>query len=156
MVVGFFQQLVSEFVVVRQLAVEGERKPATLVEVMVLERLSVTFVVGSAGGITHVPNGNRTTVFAHQILSFRFVRQSKDFLHASDVAIGVQKLAVFSLSVVSSNPSRKLASILHVEQHSNDQRRGLFGIRTRAKFAGFAAGQMIDRRNATFVEKFTH
>ena len=100
MVVRFAQKFLSQFGVVGQLSVESKRKPLPLIEVMILERLRVAFVVGAAGGVTDVPDRNRATVLLHQIGGFGFVRESEDFLDTAKLAVGVDQLPVLCFRMV--------------------------------------------------------
>ena len=56
-VIGLRQQLLAEFGEVGQLSVEGESEPFPFAAMMAFERLGVTLIVGSTGGVADVADG---------------------------------------------------------------------------------------------------
>ena len=57
MIIGLSKELIAEFGIVGELAVEGEREPFPFAAVMPLERLGVTAIIGPAGGVADMADG---------------------------------------------------------------------------------------------------
>ena len=102
---------------------------------MILKRLGVAAIVFATGGITHVPDRRITQILLHQRFSLRIVRQPKNLLDAAQFSIGVDQLPVGRIGDISRHARRKLASVLHVQQHPDDQSRRVASIVAGAKFA---------------------
>ena len=155
MIVRFVQQFVGQFAIVGQLTVESEREPLAAVKVVIFKRLSVAAIVFAAGGVADVADRCRTRVLFHQRIGFGGVREPKHFLDRAQLAVGVQQLAVAGLGGEAGNASRKLAAILHVQQHPRDQRGSLIAIVGRKQVTD-RSGQVIDRGNTAFMVEFGH
>ena len=143
------QQLVAQLGVVRQLAVEAEAEPLVLLQVVPLERLGVAEVVLAAGGVAHVPDRRPPGVLRHDALGLAAMAQPKHLAHRAHAAIRFQQL--LPLGVVARHPGRKLAAILHVQQHPRDQPRNLVRPLRRAERTDRLARQMIDGGQAALV-----
>ena len=80
--------------------------------------------------------------------------QPKHLAHRADAAIRFQQL--LPLRVVARHAGRKLAAVLHVQQHPRDQPRNLVRPLRRAKRTHGLARQMIHGGQAALVMKFAH
>ncbi len=108
------KNLFTQFQVVRELPVESETEPLRLFDMVPFERLRVTAVVLSAGGITHVPDGSRAGVSVHERVVLLMMAQVKNLGDAADLAMRVDQL--FSIGVEAGQPCRQLPAVLDIEQ----------------------------------------
>ncbi len=148
------QQVLPQLLIVGQLAVEGEAEPLVLLHVLPLERLGVAAVFGPAGGVTHLADGGTAGVFAHQALRLAAMAEPEHFADAAQVLEGVDELV--AVGIVRGHAGRQLAAILDVEQHAGQQPRHLLGPLLGTQRAAPAAGQVVDRRDATLVQQIAH
>ncbi len=76
-VVAVGQQALAQFLIVGQLAVEGEAEPLVLLQVVPLERLGVAAVFGAAGGVADVADGGPAGVLRHQAFVLAAMAQAE-------------------------------------------------------------------------------
>ena len=86
-VVPLGEQLLLEFLVVGELAVEGEREPLRLAAVVALERLGVATVTAAAGGIADVADRRRPVHPLHDRLELRAVVEPERLGHRADFLV---------------------------------------------------------------------
>ena len=72
-IIALVEQFLAKFLVVGELAVEGEGEPLGLAAVIALEGLGVALVVGPAGRIADVADRGGAVLPAHDLLEFLFL-----------------------------------------------------------------------------------
>ena len=120
------QNLFFQLRVIGQLPVEAERKPFVLFDVMPFKRLSVSAIVGTARGVTDMPDCRDTGVFVHQCRCFLLMVQVEDFGHRADILVRIDQLSMFRM--INRHPGSKLPPILDFQQQPRNMPRNLRGI----------------------------
>src|SRR5208283_1631035 len=100
-------------------------EPLPLAAVVPLERLSVTAIVGAAGGVANMADGGPARVLLHDALVLPLVIEAERLDHSADLAEGVDQ--PFAMGIVRREAGRQLAAVLQVEQHARHQAGDLFG-----------------------------
>src|SRR3972149_2903195 len=111
-IVFIIEQLFAQFHVIGQLSVEGETEPFMLFDVVAFERLCVTAVFQSAGGISNVSNSRSAAVFLHERLVLVAMPEAKYLVHAPRVFVRVDEM--LSAWIVCGDTGGKLPAILYV------------------------------------------
>ena len=148
------QQVLPQFLIVGQLAVEGKAEPLVLLHVVPLERLGIAAVFGPAGGIPHLADCRPAGILAHQAFELAAMAEPKHLADAAQILVGIEQLV--AARIVGGEPGRKLAAILNIEQHPRNEPRNFLGTLVRTERACAPARQVINRGYTAFVKQVTH
>ena len=99
-IVALGEQLVLEFLVVGELAVEGKRKPLRLAAVVSLEWLSIRSVVAAASRIAHVADRGRAVDPSHDRIEFLAMIEPKRFGDRAHFFVGIDQRLRSGLKLV--------------------------------------------------------
>ena len=119
MIVALGEQLLFQFLIIGELAIEGEGEPLGLAAVVALERLGVITIVAPAGGVSDVADGGRAVHALHDRLEFQAMVEAERLGDRSQLFVGFQKCV--AIGTKARHAGGKLPAVLHVQQHSRDQ-----------------------------------
>ena len=92
MEVGLGENLLPQLLEIGELSVEAECEPLVLLDVVPLERLSVSAIIAATCGVPHVTNGRHTGVLVHQGRCLFLMVEVEDLGDGADILVRIDQL----------------------------------------------------------------